>query len=248
MHEGERHFRLLLVGAGAAAASAPRAATAHGRPEFYDFELFYRTARTANEHARLDELAYTVFDTETTGLEPSNGDEIIAIGAVRIVNGRVLAHETFQQLIDPQRPLSAAAARITGIDAATLVGQPTVGQVLPRFHRYCADTVLVAHNAAFDLRFLQLKEAATGVRFTQPVLDTLMLSAVLHPELESHQLDAIAERHGVPVAGRHTALGDALLTAEIFVRMLPQLAQRGILTLGDARRASLKTYYARVHY
>jgi len=129
-----------------------------------------------------------------------------------------------------------------------LVGQPTVGQVLPRFHRFCADTVLVAHNAAFDLRFLQLKEAATGVRFTQPVLDTLMLSAVLHPELESHQLDAIAERHGVTVTGRHTALGDALLTAEVFVRMLPQLAQHGILTLGDAQRASLKTYYARVHY
>ena len=249
LHERERYFRLLLVGAAAAAAAGtPRTTTADGRPEFYDFELFYRTARAVEEHARLDQLTYTVFDTETTGLEPSNGDEMIAIGAVRIVNGRVLTRDTFDQLIDPQRPLSAAAARITGIDAAMLVGQPTVGQVLPRFHRFCADTVLVAHNAAFDLRFLQLKEAATGVRFTQPVLDTLMLSAVLHPELESHQLDAIAERHGVTVTGRHTALGDALLTAEVFVRMLPQLAQHGILTLGDAQRASLKTYYARVHY
>ena len=127
-------------------------------------------------------------------------------------------------------------------------GQPTIGEVLPRFHRFCEDTVLVAHNAAFDLRFFQLKEAATGVRFTHPVLDTLMLSAVLHPDAESHRLEAIAERHGVSVTGRHTAVGDALLTAEIFLRMLPQLAGRGIVTLGDAQRAALKTYYAQVHY
>jgi DNA polymerase-3 subunit epsilon len=108
--------------------------------------------------------------------------------------------------------------------------------------------VLVAHNAAFDMRFLQLKEQTTGVRFTQPVLDTLLLSAVLHPALESHKLEAIAERHGVNVIGRHTALGDAMVTAEIFVRMIPQLAERGIVTLRDAQQAAQQTYYARVRY
>jgi DNA polymerase III subunit epsilon len=246
---GELYFRLLLPLA-EPQCEAPVVERAHeSRPEFYDFDLFHQAGLTdALENRALSELAYTVFDTETTGLEPSQGDEIIAIGAVRIVNGRLLPHEAFEQLIDPRRPLSPGSARITGISADMLSGQPTIATVLPRFHRYCAETVLVAHNAAFDMRFLQLKEQTAGVRFTQPVLDTLLLSAVLHPALESHKLEAIAERHGVNVIGRHTALGDAMVTAEIFVRMIPQLAERGIVTLKDAQQAAQRTYYARVRY
>jgi DNA polymerase-3 subunit epsilon len=129
-----------------------------------------------------------------------------------------------------------------------LVGQPTIERVLPAFHAYAQDTVLVAHNAAFDLRFLQLKEGATGVRFDQPVLDTLLLSALVHPAQPSHRLEAIAERFGIAVVGRHTALGDALVTAEIFLRLLPLLAAMGIETLGQAREASRRTAYARLRY
>ena len=120
--------------------------------------------------------------------------------------------------------------------------------MLPAFHAYARDTVLIAHNASFDLRFFELKQERVGVVFDQPVLDTLLLSAVVHPQQESHRLEDIAARFGVPVLGRHTALGDALLAAEVFVRMLPLLAGRGIHTLGQAREAARATYYARLRY
>ena len=181
------------------------------RPEYYDFDLFRQTEESrALDDRLLTELTFTVFDTETTGLEPSAGDEIIQIGATRIVNGRLLRSETFEQLVDPRRPLVRESVQIHGITEDILRGQPTIDKVLPFFHGFCEETVLVGHNAAFDMRFLQMKEKATGVQFRQPVLDTLLLSAVIHPNQESHQLEAIAERLGVHVIGRHTALGDAM--------------------------------------
>ncbi len=224
-------------------------AAAGSRPEFYDFDLFNQPGQTPEQDNRpLAALAYTVFDTETTGLSPSEGDEIVSIGAVRIVNGRLLEHEVFEQLVNPRRPMSPEATRITGIESAMLESQPTIERVLPAFRDFCADTVLVAHNAAFDMRFLRLKEQATGVTFTQPVLDTLLLSAVIHPHIEEHGLEAIAGRMGVNPIGRHTALGDAIMTSEVFLRMIPLLAAQGIRTLGEARQASQKTYFARIEY
>ncbi|MGP1679883.1 MAG: exonuclease domain-containing protein [Burkholderiales bacterium] len=242
-------FRLLLP-LGAPAAVAPRRMPAtDSRPEYYDFDLFrYADSAPGLAERRLVDLQYTVFDTETTGLEPSAGDEIISLGAVRIINARLLKREVFEQLVDPRRPVSKASTRIHGIEAQALAGQPTLGEVLPQFHHFCEDTVLVAHNAAFDMRFLELKEAATGIRFTQPVLDTLLLSVVLHPTQEGHDLEAVAERLGVSVIGRHTALGDALVTGEIFLKLLPLLAEHGIVTLGQALQASRETYHARLKY
>jgi DNA polymerase-3 subunit epsilon len=226
-----------------------RAPAQPSRPEYYDFDLFSQPGPARDlDDRKLTELAYTAFDTETTGLEPTAGDEIISIGAVRMLNGRLLAGEVFDQLVDPRRPISGASAKIHGISPAMVAGQPTLDKVLPAFHQFCEDTVLVGHNAAFDMRFLQLKEAATGVRFTQPVLDTLLLSAVLHRDLGEHQLEAIAGRFGVSVTGRHTALGDAIVTGEIFLRMIPLLAERGIATLRQARVASEQTFHARIRY
>jgi DNA polymerase-3 subunit epsilon len=219
------------------------------RPEYYDFDLFRITdASRALDERRLVELAYTVFDTETTGLNPSAGDEIIQIGAVRVVNAKLLRSEAFEQLVDPRRPIPPESIPIHGIQPEMVEGQPTIDSVLPAFHAYAQDTVLVAHNAAFDMRFLQLKEDVAGVRFDQPVLDTLLLSAVVHPNQDSHQLEAIAERFDVPVLGRHTALGDAIVTAEVLVKLLPLLADKGIHTLGQAREAAQQTYFARVKY
>lgn len=219
------------------------------RPEYYDFDLF-QTNEQARELAdrRLIDLSYTVFDTETTGLDPSAGDEILQIGAVRIVNGKLLRQEGFEQLVDPGRDIPAASIPIHGIQPEMVRGKPTIDKVLPAFHAFAADTVLVAHNAAFDMRFLQLKEQQTGVRFDQPVLDTLLLSALVHPSQESHRLEAIAERFNVTVLGRHTAMGDAMVTAEVFLRLLPLLADKGIHTLAQAREAAQKTYFARIKY
>jgi len=245
---GESRYCLLLP-ASAAPAPLQIASRGEGRPVFYDFELF----RHAGQDAALDrmplaQLEYTVFDTETTGLQPAAGDEIISIGAVRILNRRLLQQENFDRLIRPRCPLSAPSIAIHGITEAMLAGQPRIEQVLPQFQRFAEDTVLVAHNAAFDLRFLQMQEAQTGVRLRQPVLDTLLLSQVIHPHQAEHTLEAIAMRLGVAVVGRHTALGDAMLTGEVFLRMLPLLADIGIHTLGEARDAELQTRYARLRY
>lgn len=242
-------FRVLLPLAESGDDGAIDQASDGNRPEFYDFDLFAWGERgRALADRPLAELAYTVFDTETTGLNPSGGDEIIQFGAIRIVNGRLLRGERFEQLVDPGREIDPASEAIHGISRERLRGEPDIASVLPRFHAFARDTVLVGHNAAFDMRFLQMKEGATGLRFDQPVLDTLLLSAVLHPNQETHKLDAIAERFGVPLLDRHDAAGDALVTAQLFLRMVPLLAERGIVTLGQAREASEKTYYARIRY
>jgi len=244
---GAARLRLLLPLAEAAAAAAPAPPVAPSRPEFYAFDLFESAPDEPARQARLRDLICTAFDTETTGLDPE-ADAIIAIGAIRIVKGRILSQEAFETLVATDRPIAAEALRIHGIHRSALRGQPGIAEVLPRFHRFCEDTVLVGHNLAFDLRFLQGLEATTGVRFRNLVLDTLLLSAVLLPERDAHALEAVAGRLGVPVLGRHTALGDAILAAEVFVRLVPMLEARGVVTVADALEASERTYHARLRY
>ena len=260
-HDGEmwlerekvRHrafFRILLPAATPQEQAEPDTyLRGESRPEYYDFDLFAWSDKSHGlEDRLLSELTFTVFDTETTGLNPSQGDEIIQIGATRVLNGKLLRSESFEQLVDPQRPLAPESAKIHGITSEMLRGQPTIDKVLPAFHAFAADTVLIAHNAAFDMRFLQLKEEETGLRFDHPVLDTLLLSAVIHPNQESHRLEAIAERLGLTIVGRHTALGDAIVTAEVFLKLVPLLADKGIRTLREAREAAEQSYYARIKY
>ncbi|WP_372679312.1 exonuclease domain-containing protein [Desulfosarcina sp.] len=220
-----------------------------GRPEFYDFDLFNQAGQTPEMGQRmLGELNYTVFDTETTGLDPRGGDEIISIGAIRVVNGRLLHTETINQLVDPCRSVPAESIKYHGLDEGMLKGKPTIDKVLPFFHRFAQNTVLVAHNAAFDMRMLQMKEKATGIRFDNPVLDTMHLSAILHPAHNDHTLDTIAKRLGVSLTKRHDALGDAIATGEVFIKMISLLNEKGLYTLQDALTASQRTYYAMLKY
>jgi DNA polymerase-3 subunit epsilon len=209
------------------------------RPEFYDFDLMRQaSASGALREQRLRDLTYVVFDTETTGLQPSQGDEIVAIGGVRIVNRRILTTETFYRLVHPGRAIPQRSVRFHGITDDLVRDQPPAHVVLPQFKDFVDTAVLVAHNAAFDMQFLTLKASECGVVFDNPVLDTLLLSAYLHDHLPMHDLDALTARFGVKVTGRHTALGDALATASVFLQLLAVLEQRHIHTLGQALDAA----------
>ncbi|MCG7897732.1 MAG: PAS domain-containing protein [Candidatus Thiodiazotropha weberae] len=213
-----------------------------GRPEFYDFDLLKNLDNKQFSERDLRELTYVVFDTETTGLDPSDGDEIIQLAGVRIVNGRILSGEYFNQLVNPGRTIPVTSTEIHHITEAMVSDQPPITDVLPRFHDYVGDAVLVAHNAAFDMKFLQLKEAICGVAFDNPVLDTVLLSAYIHDHSKQHTLDVLAERFGVEIEAqyRHTALGDSIATAEIFLRMIDLMQAKGIHTFADAVAVSEK--------
>ncbi len=181
-------------------------------------------------------------------LNPSQGDEIISIGALRIINCNLLYEENFDHLINPMRSLTFESIQIHRIKPEMLHNQPTIDKVLPLFHKFSEDTILVAHNASFDMAMLKVKEEQTGVKFSNPVLDTLLLSSIVHPFQEDHNLEAIAGRLGVSIVGRHTALGDAIAAGEIFLKLIPLLAKQGIYTLKEARLASRKSFYARQKY
>ncbi len=226
-------FITLLAGIGVAldralAARAYDRRDLPARPEYYDYATPELPLHMEEISGRpLAALTFTVFDTETTGLRPSQGDEIISIAGVRVRGGKVCRETVFECLVNPGFAVPKPSIRFHGITDDMLEDAPPVADVLPKFHEFVGDTILVAHNAAFDMRFLKLKEHAIGKTFDQVVLDTLLFSVFLDRDADAHTLDAIAARSGVAIEGRHTALGDALATAEIFLHMLNRLEDRG---------------------
>ncbi|MFW5961229.1 MAG: exonuclease domain-containing protein [Desulfohalobiaceae bacterium] len=190
----------------------------------------------------LADLTYTVFDTETTGMNPHAGDEIISISAVRVVHGRLQLQEIFDQLVNPQRRIPAESIKIHGIKQEMVEGQPVISEVLPVFKRFAQGTVLVAHNAYFDMHFLRRKEKQAQVQLDNPVLDTALLSWLIMPHQKDQGLDAVAKRLGVRIYSRHTSLGDALTAAEILLALLPLLNYKGIRTVRQACNETKKAF------
>ncbi|MFV8834032.1 exonuclease domain-containing protein [Aquisalimonas sp.] len=209
------------------------------RPEFYDFGLMRRHAGDEELAATpLRDLSFVVFDCEMTGLDPTGGDEIISIAGVRVVKHRVLTGETFERLVNPGRTIPQASTRFHGITDADVEDKPEIQVVLPQFKAFVGDAVMVAHNAAFDMKFISLRQGEAGVEFDNPLLDTLLLSSMLDGEEEDHSLDALCDRYGITISGRHTALGDTLGTAELLVRLIDRLEAKGLDTFGEVMKAS----------
>ncbi|MFK7963800.1 MAG: exonuclease domain-containing protein [Burkholderiaceae bacterium] len=207
------------------------------RPEFYDFAIDDSTVTADMLDTPLANLSYVVFDTETTGLEPLKGDEIVQIAGVRIVNSRVLTGEVFDTLVNPGRQIPASSTRIHGITDQMVLDVPGVNNALNAFRSFAADDVLVAHNAAFDMAFL--RRDGREIEFDNQVLDTVLLSAFIFDHTGAHALDDLARRLGIEVdqAVRHTAIGDTLVTAQVFVKLVSLLRSQGIITLGQALAA-----------
>lgn len=194
----------------------------------------------------LDQLVFTVVDCETTGLHVEAGDKLVAVAAVRVDRGQVRTEDTFDMLANPGRPIPEVSREIHGISDDMVAGAPPTTDVVAAFARYADESVLVGHHLGFDVGFLRPVARRTGSALPEYGLDTMLLSAVLFTAADTHHgLDALCGRLGVPIIGRHTALGDSLATAEALVRMMPMLAARGITTLGQARAATEQTALAK---
>jgi DNA polymerase III subunit epsilon len=190
------------------------------------------------DRGTLDSLAYTAFFIGATGPHASGAQAIFSIGAIRIVGGRILDNEVFDELVDPGVPISAVEARKCGIEPSILEGRATIDHVLPAFWRFCQSTVLIAGDAASAMGLLRAKEVRTGTSFAQPILDPLRLFAGSRPTTDSSSLAMVAERLGVLIKSNARALDLARATAQVFLKLMPMLAERGISTLEAAKEVS----------
>ncbi len=208
------------------------------RPEFFDFDLLDQARDHGAEFGStpLRALTYVVFDTETTGLQPMAGDQIVSIAGVRIVNGRILTGESFNRIVHPGRPIPPESIKFHGITDDMVQDKPPVTVVLPQFKEFCADAVLVGHNVAFDLKFMRMREKECGVAFDNPALDTMLMSSWVDENTRNQSLDSIAERYGIQITDRHSALGDALTTAAVLLKLIDALEARGVRTFDDAMK------------
>lgn len=182
----------------------------------------------------LTDGTFVAVDIETTGCRPGSSG-IIEIGAAKMQGGMIV--DRFDTLVRPGEPIPPAIQNLTGIDDSMVAGAPAVQDVMCEFRDFVGDSVLVAHNHRFDMGFLDYEaERAWGSSFKRPVLDTLTLARRLHPELDRHNLRVLAAFYDVDAIPNHRAFADALATAQILQKMLPELTRRGMSTAEDVAR------------
>ena len=183
----------------------------------------------------LNETDYVVFDLETTGAK-TPPCRITEIGAYRIVKGKIT--DEYQTLVNPEAAIPPFITALTGINNSMVRNAPKFGDIAADFLEFIGDSVLVAHNAHFDMRFLnhEIGRIHTDYRVGNPYLCTVQLSRRLLPGLANHRLHTVAEFYSIYIKNRHRATDDAHATARIFEDFLLRLEERGIRDLLSARK------------
>lgn len=183
----------------------------------------------------LESLSFAVVDVETTGSMAMAGDRITEVAVTVVRGGRVT--DSFETLVNPERPIPAYVTRLTNITSAMVQGAPTFREVAPRVVEAISGHVFTAHNATFDWRFISAElSRAEGVELAGRKLCTVKLARKLLPQLERRSLDYLALHYGVEIQNRHRAGGDALATAQCLVRLLDEARERGCETWDDLER------------
>ncbi len=184
------------------------------------------------------ELAVTefvVFDLETTGTKTPSS-RVTEIGAYRVRNGKVT--EEFQTLVNPETPIPTFITNLTGITDEMVCEAPKFAEIAHDLLSFIGNSVLVAHNSGFDMRFLnsEIGRVFGGYRIANPCLCTVQLSRKLLPDIVNHKLKTVAEHYSIDLINHHRASADAYATAHIFVNLLAKLNDRGVNDLAAVRK------------
>ncbi len=195
-------------------------------------DIIRQNGRRVSSSVPFDEMRFVVLDLETTGFHHHMGDEIISIGAVIIEDGRIKTDKPFHELVDPHCPVPDVVQQLTGIEPEMLAGCPSFFEVMQPFLKFIDGNVLVGHNIEFDLGFINHKlKKYCHTKIDNQSLDTITLAKFLGIRSKGFSLDDLLVFYGIPSVGRHTALGDALMTAAVFMRLIAELRNRSVHTL-----------------
>ncbi len=181
----------------------------------------------------LHDVEFVVIDTETTGLRPGP-DRVIEVACVRVRGGEAI--DSFQTLINPIRRIPPFIAQFTGITQEMVNDAPTAKEIMPDVMHFIDGAIVVGHNVGFDIGFLSYEAQLVGRAFPPDGLDTIPLARRFCPGLKRFKLDMVASHLNIPTVNRHRALGDATVTAAVFLRILELARQQNISTLGQLRR------------
>lgn len=209
-------------------------------PSFWrDYDAHF--SKTLSKNMPVEEVAFVIFDTETTGLD-IHKDKILSLGAVRLKNNRLNVSDSLDLLIAQEVQKPGKSAEIHGILNAHIQNGLSEREALEQFVTFCKDAVLVGHHVAFDVAMLdQLARKITGRRLKNKTIDTLDLAKRVNPpgafvRPGDYSLDRLCRLYQLPTSDRHTAAGDAYITALLLMKLLVRLRKRGVLTLGQLLR------------